>query len=387
MNDFNGSLVTSGSGGLSSRKLAPLPWLDYSTSQVPISHTLIIWWALYLWLSDGTYRTAMQRVASHFITSVQFPDLESDEESEWQDLFQKQFNYRRELSSCADDYLAFGNLFISMYLPFKRVLICKKCYFEQPIQKVQYQLELHDKGLAWKRKHSCPQCGDTHDFDCKDRKDPDISKVRLNRYSPFEIELAFNRHSQRKDIFWKIPNQQRENIRRGARIHIDDTPMAVLEAVAMNGDVLLDEESVFHLDETVVSGMETMGWGVPRSISNFRLAWLMQTTNRADQAIAMDYTLGMRIFSPGMPAGGAMDPMQVQSMDKFVHHVQGMVAKHRNDPATYHTAPYPMNYQFAGGEGQNLLPADKLKFRHQEFLNALGIPLEYHAMTLSELDR
>lgn len=378
MSDFNNSLMTA-----PTKRLQVLPWLDYSTTAVPVSHTLILWWAQYLWLSDPNYKTAFQRVGAHFITTVEFPELDSDEESAFKDLFNESLNYRRELQSCADEFLGYGNLFVGIYLPFKRVLICKGCRFEQPIKHVDYKVELHDKGVSWKRTTKCAKCGDTRDFECKDRKDPDISKVKLNRYSPFEIELAYNRFSQRKDLYWKIPQMERDKIRRASPIHIEDTPMAILEAVAINGDVRLEEETTLHIDETMLTGMETHGWGVPRAISNFRLAWLMQTTNRADQAIAMDYTLGMRIFSPGMTAGGTMDPMQAASMDKFVHHVQNMVSKHRQDPATYHTAPYPLNYQFAGGEGQNLLPADKLKFRQQEFLNALGIPLEYHAMTLS----
>ncbi len=378
MVDYNVSSAATGN-----KALTAMPWLDYASTAIPTSHTLILWWAQYLWLTDGNFRTAFQRVGSHFITSIQFPELDADEENAFKDLFTKHLNYRRELQSCADDYLCFGNLFVSIYLPFKRVLICKKCYFEQPIEQCAYGVEFHDRGVTWKRKESCHICGDTKDFNCVDRKDADISKVRLHRYSPFEIELAFNRHSQKKVIYWKIPQQEREDIKRGAKIHIETTPMVILDAVAMNGDVELSDESVFHLDETIVSGMETRGWGVPRSVSNFRTAWLMQTINRADQAICLDYTLGMRIFSPGMPAGSVQDPMQAQNMGQFVSHVQTMVKRHRADPATYHTAPYPVNYQFAGGEGQNLLPADKLKFRHQEYLNAIGIPLEYHSMTLS----
>ncbi len=77
------------------------------------------------------------------------------------------------------------------------------------------------------------------------------------------------------------------------------------------------------------------------------------------------------------------DPLISHGMDEFVQGVQSMVKSHRSNPATYHTSPFPLTYQFAGGEGENLLPPDKLKFRHQEFLNQCGIPLEYHQMSLT----
>jgi hypothetical protein len=375
------TLTVPGANGRAVQNLQ-IPWLDYASTVVPTNHELILWWAQYLWLTDGNFRAAFQRVAEHFITTVEFPELEEDEESEFKDLFFKHLNYRRELKAIGDDFLCYGNCFLSIYLPFKRHLACKKCTFEQPIKHVRYEVNLDSRqGVTWHRKKACPVCGDLQDFVLRDRKDPDISKVRLVRYSPFEIELAMNHFSQRKDIFWKIPNDIRSDIQSKARIHIEDTPIEVLEAVARNGRLLFDQDMIYHLDETIVSGMRTRGWGLPRSVSNFRAAWLQQITNRADQAIASDYTLGIRMISPSREA--VVDPMIASGMDSFVQGISRIVDAHRAEPMSYHTAPYALNYQFMGGEGKDLLPADKLKFRQQEFLNQCNIPLEYHQMTLS----
>jgi hypothetical protein len=372
------SNVPNGSG----KTKIELPWLDYATTEMPDNHVLIMWWAQYLWMSDGNFRSAFQRVADHFITAIQFPELSADEESEYKTLFNKHLNYRRELKACADDFLAYGNLFVTLYLPIKRMLACKKCGLELAIARAPYKLDLSG-AVTFSRTMKCPACGDTHPYRCKDYRDPNISKLRLKRFSPFDIEVAMNAFSMKKNIYWKIPPADKQDYLSGAPIHIEETPMVVLEAVASGGMVKIDAESVFHLDETAISGIQTRGWGIPRSVSNFRSAWLMQVINRADQAIASDYTLGMRILSPGMPPGGAVDPMQNQGMSEFVNRTKRMIDEHRANPASYHTAPYPMNYQFAGGEGAELLPADKLKFRHQEFLNQCGIPLDYHQMTLT----
>lgn len=359
-----------------------IPWLDYSSVSIPTNHELIMWWAMYLWNTDGNYRSAFQRVVEHFITTVEFPDLEEEEESEFKDLFQKHLNYRRELKAIGDDFLCFGNVILSIYLPFKRNLACSNCYFEQPIKHVDYEVDLGSAGVRWKRKHTCPACGNNHDYVLRDRKDPDISRVRLVRYSPFDIEIAQNMFSQRKDIWWRIPSDVRRDTLSKARIFIEDTPLEVLEAVAMNGRLLFDEDMVFHIDETTISGMRTRGWGIPRSIANFRAAWLQQILNRADQAIAADYTLGMRLISPSETT--KVDPMIQHGMDNFVQGMNGIIDRHRAEPMSYHTAPYPVNYQFLGGEGgRDLLPADKLKFRHQEFLSQCNVPIEYHQMTMT----
>jgi len=194
--------------------------------------------------------------------------------------------------------------------------------------------------------------------------------------------MAQNRYSLRKEIFWKIPEHERTKIEKRARIHIDDTPMEVLECIAMRGVLKFDENIIFHIEESVISGINAEGWGIPSSIACFRTAWLQQLVNKADQAVAIDYTLGMRVISPA-PTPGGTDPMASNGMGEFTARMSAMIQTHRNNPASYHTAPFPLQYQFMGGEGAALIPPDKLKFRHQEFLNQLGVPLEYHQMNMT----
>ncbi len=372
------------SSGGSSKPLIT-PWLDFSTVAVPDNHELVMWWAQYLWISDGNYRTAMERVGCHFLTVLEFPDLEPDEESAFKDLFTTHIDYRRELLGCAYDYLTFGNSFVSLYMPFKRFVRCSKCRLEQPLSEVDYHLDFNSVGrerLAWRRVRACPKCGNMDAYQVFDRRDADLSRLRLNRYDPADIELAQNRFSLRKEFFWRIPEETRRDILSRSRIHIDDTPLEVLEAVAVNGRLRFDDDMMLHQSEVQISGLRTNGWGIPRSIANFRTAWLQQLTNKQDQAVAIDYTLGMRVISP-TPTPGGMDPMVTTGMENFAPRVQAMVTQQRNNPVGYHVSPYPLQYQFLGGEGANLFPYEKLKFRHQEYLNQLGVPLEYHQMNLS----
>ena len=360
------------------------PWMDYSTATVPDSHDLVLWWAQYLWLMDGNYRSAMERVAAHFMTIIEFPDLEPDEENAWRDFFNNNFNYRRDLLACAHDYLAFGNLFVTLHLPFRRYVICQKCSLDQPITEVEYNLSFTDRApyLIWNRIRRCPKCGSDLPYLVHDRRDTDLSKVKLNRYSPMEMDIAQNRFSLRKDIYWNIPEDDRRDINNRARIHIDDTPLEILQAVAVSGKVKFNPDLILHVEEPCISGVRTRGWGIPRTIATWRTGWMQQMSNKMDQAIISDYTLGMRMISPA-PAAGGSDPMQVKGLQDFVANLEGIISQHRLNPASYHAVPYAMNYQFLGGEGKDLMPPDKLKFRQQEYLNQIGVPLEYHQMSLS----
>jgi hypothetical protein len=371
--------------GAQGHKIPELPWLDYASATVPTDHNTVMWWSQYLWISNDNYRRAMERVADHFITELTFPELEPDEESELKDFFTHQLNYRMELGRAGMDFLMYGNVFITLYLPFRRVLRCTQCGASTPVEKARYHLELTSNApyVVWHRHGETCKCGNTAPYECVDFKDPDLSKVKLVFYSPFEIEMAYNRLSQRKDIWWKIDQEDRRDFKSGARIFIESTPVEVLEAVARGGNLLFESESVLHLDEKVISGIRTRGWGLPRSIASFRSAWLNQVINKADQAVAMDYTLGMRVISPAPTAGGGSDPMQTHAMDGFASKIAAMIAAHRVDPTRYHSTPYPLSYQFMGGEGATLVPPEKLKFRQSEFLNGLGVPVEFHQMSLT----
>lgn len=371
-----------GGGGADRPVLSP--WMDYASVTLPDSHELVLWWAQYLWMMDGNYRSALERVAAHFMTIIEFPDLEPDEESEWRDFFTNQLNYRRELLACAHDYLCYGNLFVALYLPFQRFVACEGCGLEHTLAKTEYQLDFSDQApyLIWRRLSPCSKCGDKSPYRVFDRRSSDLSKVKLNRYSPLEIELAFNRFSQTKNIFWNIPDDERRDINNKARIHIDETPMEILQTVAAGGKLHFNSDLILHVDEPTVSGVRTRGWGIPRTIANFRSAWMQQVTSKADQAVMLDYTLGMRFISPE-PTPGGTDPMVTRGMQEFVENIAGNIREHRLNPTSYHTSPYPLRYNFMGGEGATLVPPDKLKFRQQEYLNQLGVPLEYHQMSLS----
>ncbi len=376
--------LSNGSSPSSNRGALVTPWLDYATVAVPDNQEMVMWWAQYMWLTDGNYRTAMERIAAHFMTTIEFPDLEPDEESAWKDLFTQHLNYRKDLLSCAYDYLCYGNSFITLYIPFRRFLNCRKCKLQIPIDQLDYKVSFTGSApyVVWNRVNACPVCNDTSTYDVQDRQDMNLDRIKINRYSPSEIEISQNRHSLRKEFYWKIPDDVRRDIQNKARIHIDDTPLEVLEAVARNGRLKFEDDIFLHSDEVTLAGIRAYGWGVPRSISNFRTAWLQQLTNKADQAVVIDYTLGMRWISPS-PQQGAVDPMGLSSMDDFTSNVNTAINNHRNNPVGYYTSPYPLEYKFMGGEGATLIPAEKLKFRQQEFLNQLGVPLEYHQMNLS----
>lgn len=374
------SQTTSLGGG---RQLT-LPWLDFASTALPDSHSLVLWWAQYLWLSDGNYRTAMERVIAHFITDLAFEDLTTEEKDVWRDILEKHIDYRAVLTSAGHDFLGYGNSLNYLYLPFRRSLVCGDCKFDQPIERVPYKVRFSTKDpyVTWERLKPCPRCGSMSPMHARDRRDRDMSAIRVDQVPPDEIQIAFNRWSGKGKYYWDFSAEDRRDVKSGVEIYVESTPIEVLEAIAAGQPLLMNPEVFLHSAEKTISGVKSRGWGVPRVLSNFRSAWLQQLTNKQDQASVIDYTLGMRVVSPATSSGGD-DPMQNHAQDQFVSRMQNIIQSHRDNPVGIYTAPYPINYQFMGGEGSHLIPFEKMKARHQEYLSQLGVPLEYHQMNLS----
>jgi len=64
------------------------------------------------------------------------------------------------------------------------------------------------------------------------------------------------------------------------------------------------------------------------------------------------------------------------SMTSWSSHIQRMLVKHRIDPATWNTLPFPVQYQALGAESSQLAPVEQLKFFSNLLLEAMGIPVE-----------
>ena len=376
-----------GDGGSSKVVDFPLPWLDYASSCIPNSLTLVLRWAEYIWMSNGTYRQACQRTARYFITDLEFKEIEDDHAEDVKDIFEHYLKVKTLLSECGDNFICYGNLFLVRHIPFKRYLSCK-CGALVPFNIAEEQdLYSWEQFKFNKSKKGCPSCGHKHpeawaihDVQSKDPKD-----VRIILLNPHEVDIAHNAYTKSKKLYWNLPSQLVNGIKEGIPIMLGETPEEIIEAAKGTKRLELDDSVVFHCAEPAPAGFFTGGWGLPRVISNFRLAYHHQVLNRYDQAIAMDYINGMRVISPeqSTAANGAGDPLLSLGGSLFRSAVQGMVSTHRKDPASWHISAFPLKYQLFGGEGQQLSPKDLMAAKLDEWLDATGVPAEFFHGTLS----
>jgi hypothetical protein len=107
---------------------------------------------------------------------------------------------------------------------------------------------------------------------------------------------------------------------------------------------------------------------------------------KMNEILTSDYLMPIRILSPEKPqetgaafmeGGGKVD------MSDWNRQMKAIVARHRRDPGSIHTLPFPPQYQVLGGEGKDLVPGELLMHGEDMQLNAMGVPPEFYRGTLT----
>lgn len=367
----------------------PQPWLDYASTVLPNSLTMVLRWSEFIWNSNGTYRTACQRTTRYFITDLMITEVDDEQVDEIRSILREDMRIIHQLADIGDNFLGYGNVFLHLSVPFTRYLQCRCGYFA-PFRKLAEGEFFEWKNNKFQKgKKGCPQCGQRHNqepWKILDKESKQVSDIRLRIMSPHEMEIDYDPYSGAKRYFWNIPAQIKTAVGKGTPIVLEHLPREILECVAEgNTRFEFEDDVIFHQSDSVLAGVYTGGWGLPRVISNFRLAFHYQVLNRFDQAIAMDYINGLRVISPEANNGGngAGDPLIGVGGSQFSSNIKKMLDLHKKDPNTWHTSPIPLKYQLFGGEGQQLSPKDLMRSKLDEWLDATNIPAELFHGSLS----
>jgi len=368
---------TSGGGLGNTCQDWPDPFCDYASTQMPRNFVDVLKWCEFLWLSNGTYRMACQRIIRFFITKLELSDISETEVKRYSEFLKESLKIYTTLSILGDDFLAYGNSMSSVYMPFRRFLICPRCHMQVPIEEADYEWR------DWKFYGTCKVCRNRGRFPHIDRRDYDTTKVSVIRWSPHQIRMLHNRIGDQADYLWDIPADFKQRIKQGDKLHLSTTPWEVIEAVKDNVPFRFNDDVVYHMKEPALAGVRNNGWGVPRILSCFKDIWYVQVLKKYNEALALDFIIPWRVISPaGANGGNAGDPMMKMSGAGFRSQVERIVAQHRRDPAAVHVFPFPVNYQVFGGEAKQMAPHELMAQGTDDLLNAIGTPAELYRGTL-----
>jgi len=353
----------------------PDPYCDYASTQTPRSIYDVLRWSEFTWMIDGTYRMASRRVVRYFLTKLEFTDASDDEKKKYNDYLEDTMKIMRILALLGDNFICYGNVFVSLHVPFRRYLKCPKCNLERPIGNVNYGWSDYSFTAECK-------CGYRGQHTRVDRRSVEADPPKVVFWPPQEMRVLYNVLTGDSAYFWQIPGYVRDYIQRGNKHYLEGTPWEVIEAVKQNKLFRFNDDVIFHMRDDSIAGLRHFGWGIPMIMANFKLAWSIQVLKRYNQAIALDYIIPFRVVTPHPGNSRESDPVLHVNLGSFNANVAAMMRRHRLDPTQINFLPFPIDFQMLGAEGKNLAPVELIDKTTDELLNAQGIPAELYRGTL-----
>lgn len=387
--DQDGVTAARAGGFNTQREPFPDPFWDYASQVMPSSIRQAIRWCQHVVTSNNTYGQALRRVASYFITDIEINDAkaDSDEMQKYEEYLVESLGIKSETLIGLMNFLCYGNAFLSVMQPFRRSLACPKGCLEMPLAKVFNTQSMNFSWSGCEFMATCPRCRYHGPFDHIDRQSEDPDDVFLKWWNPLDIEIIPDVTTNRCTYIWNIAPEDRKAIKDGKSLLVlENTPWEVIQIVKNDEKLCFDKGMILHLKEDALAGYRMNGWGLSRVLLNFRQAWIVQVMRRFNEAIALDYINPFRVLTPEPKPGAdasSSDPILGMDLSAFTAQVNGMLRRHRYDPATWHTLPFPIKYQALGGDAKQFAPKELLDQSETCLLDGIGVPVEMYKGTMT----
>jgi hypothetical protein len=372
----------------------PSPFLDMASMAMPDGNKNALEWCEHIFMANETLRMALERIIAYFLTDIQIGALSpskplgDDEKEKWHSFLHDKLRILLQVAAMDRDLMCYGNSFISVMVPFRKMLTCSRCkevtmtlkeIYENPQFRFKFaQTEFHAK---------CPKCSYEGSWICNDMPDNTPDRITLKRWPVHEIQLLHNEITDEVQYFWDIPDTYKKELQNNKPplFHLERTSQGMLKAIKHNKLFKFAPGTIYHMKEPALCGLRNRGWGVSRLITSFRQVWYVQVLRRYNEAIALDYVIPFRLITPtdkGGQTAHSRDMLLSANAGDFMSQVRTMVRKRRQNPAAWFTLPFPVQYQMLGADATQLAPTELLNQGFETLLNGLGTPVEMYKGTL-----
>lgn len=371
----------------------PSPWLDASSQAMPTAWLNVLEWCEFLYYREPTLSRALDRVIAYLMTDIEFADadrtaaseLGDDERNWWTDIFES-IGYREFLTEADRNFVVYGNAYLVLQIPVsKRLLLCPTCSTAYPARDVISRREFGLSFSNYEFSANCPRCRKSGTFRIVDAYEDDPKKFVVRCVSPKEIEVQSDIWTGRADYYWRIPEDYKNEIDRRVPVVLENVHPAVLDALRNRQQYFLFEpDHVFHMKEPTLAGIRNRGVGLPRFFTQFRDIWYVQVIRRANESLAMDYLVPIRVLSPdarpgaGVEGGAGIDALLQHNQSSFAAAMRSIIEKHRLNPTDWHVSSFPLRYNILSGEGKQFVPKELLDQAMEIMLNSAGVPMDFY---------
>ena len=339
------------------------PHFDYLSGMLPQDIKQLFQWCEYVSVVMPHLASGMRKLINYPVTDFSY---ESDAEavrSATRALVADTLKLKSVLLEFGYDWYVYGNVFRSLYFPFKRFLVCRGCGKKTAIEEAKYKVRGTRIELA------CG-CGHREAAEFDDQPVADLAGVNIVRWNPKLVELQQNPITGNTVYYYKLPRAFSAGVRRGDLIMLRDSPRAFIDA-ALRGRNIAFGANFYHAKTPGLSGYAS-GWGISQMLGALKPYMYIAVLRRAAEAIGMEHITPQRILFP--QTNGSSDPALLGSMRRWQEEIRAALERWRLDPNYVMTAPFPTGITNIGSQGRALAPTEEIKDARNEMALALDIP-------------
>lgn len=350
------------------------PLFDFLTAFAPRKLKDLFRLCEYLYFNSAQIYAALQKFCTYPITSIVYETQNQALKAYYEDLHDKTLKTKRILIRGAVDKFVYGNAFFSMYAPFVRFLKCPRCQTLTNIQTITYKFKLKKLNFNYQCQ-GCQERVDVGESGIVDRKITRKDRISVIRWDPKLMDIDYNPITGHSEYYYTIPREIKERCARGNKHLIDTMPLEFLRAIREDKIFKFAEDQIFHIRMDAPAGIEAQ-WGFPPLASTIKLFFYAAVLRKANEAIALDYIVPLRIISPKQASANA-DPMTTMSLDRWSGEMKNSVKKWRRDPLHIMWSPIPAEVTHLGGQARALMTLGEVQAAEDNIIAALGLPKEF----------
>lgn len=362
------SSISSGSRSGSRASFYPSPFFDIAGTYFPETPKALFRFCRYYYYTVGVIGAAVDVHAAYPVTDIEIDTDDEKLRATWKKILHNKFKIKSFLLECGKDYICYGNCFVSLYIPFKRFLVCPDCKVPKPIDDIEYVFR------NYKFQGPCEKCGHSVDFKIQDEKIKDWNQANLVRWSPENLDIDYNQITGQHHYKYLIPNEVRRQIQLGKRHMIESTPPEFIDAMKRAAPIIFNPRNIFHMKRASLAE-KNMGWGEPALIRVLKDTYYLQVLRKAREAVAQQHIVPLWVLFP--QPQGELNPYEHLNLAEWRGRIEQEIKTWRQDPNYIPVMPIPLGFQFIGGNFKNLDTTPEMQNLLLNILAGMNMPQEF----------
>lgn len=352
----------------------PNPFFDLSQQYAPKTIKELFQWCTFFFYTNPLVGSTIAKISRYPITDLVIDEDDPKTKEVWMDFFYQNIKIKEKMTEVNLDLNVYGNAFVSLHLPFTRMLICNHCKDRRDIQDISW------KWKSYKFHYTCPKCGKESEGDPNNKETlidvpyRSVDGVKVIRWNPENIVIKYNEATARTIYYYNPSAILKRQVEQGDEEILEDLPLLFIKAVKESRLIKLSTPNIFHLKRPTLAEKD-MGWGKPLVYQVLKDIYYMTTLRRAQEAIANEHIVPFDFLYPQPNA--QVDPFVHSDLGNWRSQVEDQVKKHRQDPNYKAIIPVPIGHGRLGGNGKNLMITPELNYLNQVIVGGMGIPQEF----------